>query len=679
MLSIKRYFIYIGLFLVFNFALLPLKAESEPEAEEAASTEQEADDLLGMDLADLLNLEVTSVSKKAQKLIEAPAAIYIITQEDIQRSGATSIPEALRMVPGMEVAHLDGNKWAISARGLNKQYSDQLLVLIDGRSVYTPLFAGVYWDLQDVILEDIERIEVIRGPGGTLWGANAVNGVINIITKQARDTQGFLVSGGGGTEEKGFGSLRYGGKWSEEVFFRVYGKYFNRDEAIDIATHKSGADDWETARGGFRLDWDCSDSDMFTLQGDYYEGNSGERVTSTYLDIKDKDTDSRGGNLLGRWGHTFSESSDMSVQLYYDHTERDVFQLGERRDTLDFEFQHRFPFGEVHDVIWGLGYRLTRDKTEETVVVQLDPADRTDNLLSAFIQDDIALCEDKCHLILGTKLELNNYTGWEYQPNARFVWNFHPDHMAWAAASRAVQVPTRISSDGRLNLAMITTPGGSMLLSFFGDDDVKSQEVIAYEAGYRLQATESVFFDLAGFFNNYDNLHSSESGSMFFETSPAPPHMTIPLVRGNKLSGESYGVEVAGNWQVCPWWKLSSGYSFIQLQLHIDNDSSDTNNEGETEGSTPHHQAHLRSYINLPKGWSFDTALYYVDSLPALGTPSYIRCDARVAWQINENLELSIVGQNLLDNRHPEFAEMTNGFNGTEVQRSVYAKFTYRF
>jgi iron complex outermembrane recepter protein len=646
-------------------------------------------DLTELSLEELMNIEVTTVAKKEQRLAEAAAAIYVITQEDIHRSGATSIAEVLRLVPGLNVARIDANKWAITARGLNTRFSNKLLVLIDGRSVYNPLFSGVYWDVQDTLLPDIERIEVIRGPAGTLWGANAVNGVINIITKSAQDTQGGLVSAGGGNEERGFGDVRYGGKLGGNAYYRVYAKYFNRDN-FATASGQDAHDAWDVARGGFRIDWDVAYRDSLTLQGDYYRGDYGDRVTIPSLAPPFEQTiigdfPIAGGNFLGRWKRVLSDTSDIALQFYYDRTEREDAVHREIRDTVDLEFQHRLALGRRQGVVWGLGYRFTVDDLRGSSFVSFAPASRRDHLFSAFVQDDLTVLERQLRLTLGSKLEYTSntgFTGFEIQPNARLLWTPHERHTVWAAASRAVRTPSRFEDDVRASLATFPGPSPSCPVPLcevvlFGNRDFQSETLLAYEVGYRVQPTPRLSLDVAAFYNVYDDLRTSEPGVPFFVSTPSPARLILPRRPENRMDGEIYGVELATSWNVTDRWKLSLGYSWLQVQLHRDRSSADAVAEG-AEGDSPQHQFHLRSYLDLPYKLKFDAALYYVDNLANQHVPSYIRVDARLGWHPTEALEVSMGLQNLFDDRHPEFGPSLL-VSPTKIERSVYGKVTWRF
>ncbi len=655
-------------FLVLVFQLVP--------AEDVLAN----DDFTSLSLEDLMNVNVTSVSKKPQRLIDAAAAIYVITQEDIRRSGATNIPDTLRRVPGIQVAHINANTWAITSRGLNSFLSNKLLVLIDGRSVYTPLFSGVYWDVQDTLLEDIDRIEVIRGPGASLWGDNAVNGVINIITKQAGDTQGGLLSAGYGNEQQGFGNLRYGNKIGNNAHFRVYSKYFDRDNAV-FASGRKANDRWDTLRGGFRIDWDLNSQDSLTVQGDIYDGKSGQTNTSATLTFPftntiNDDTEFAGWNVLTRWKHIFSESSNLELQLYYDRTERESATLREDRDTYDFDFQHRFKFGERQDVVWGLGYRLTHDNIRNSFSYSFNPDNRDMPLYSGFVQDEVTLIDDRLLLTVGSKLSYNVFTGLEVQPNARLLWKPRERHSAWISLSRAVRTPSRAENDVRLNPTVLST---GTLLSSFGDHGFDSEVLYSYELGYRFISSGNLSVDIALYYNNYDKLLTLEPGMPYLESLPSPSHLVIPAFAKNEMDGEVFGVELAVDWWTVDWWHLKASYSYQQIQMHLNKSSLDVTSES-TEGATPHNQFFLRSSFDLPRNLELDLSPRYMDNLSSVKVDSYVELDARLSWKPFENLEMSLIGQNLLDNHHPEYIQSAIVETGsTEIERSFFAKIEWRF
>jgi len=646
------------------------------------------DDLTQLSLEDLMDIEITSVAKKAQKLSEAAAAVFVVTQEDIRRTGATSIPEALRMVPGLQVARIDANKWAITARGYNGRFSNKLLVLMDGRSVYTPLFSGVYWDMKDTLIEDIDRIEVIRGPGAALWGANAVNGVINIITKSANDTQGGLVVAGAGSEERGLGAFRYGGKLGRDAYGRIYAKYFNRDDAV-FTSGKDASDEWDVSRAGFRMDWQGSGPDALTLQGDLYDGETGETIITKSLDPSepptfDEDNDISGANLLGRWKHTISDTSETALQVYYDRTERKSVILDQVHDTLDMDFQHQFTLGRRHEIMWGLGYRFISDDITNTFYGSWDPDSRDDDLFSGFVQDDITLIRDRLQLTLGSKFEHNDYTGSEIQPNGRLMWTPHEGHSIWGAISRAVRTPSRTEHDGRINM-MVLPPGSSLplfpghvVVGVVGDGDYDSEELLAYELGYRVQPTDQLSVDIATFYNDYSHLRTLEPGGPFLEISPSPAHLVFLSSADNEMEGETYGIEVAADWRASDWWRIQASYTYLQIQLELDRDSGDTISES-AEGESPHHQLSLRSSMDIVRDLALDLWVRYVDDLPSQDVDSYFTLDVRLGWKLYGNVELSVVGQNLLDDQHPEYKPEIIDTIPTEVERGVYGKVTWQF
>jgi iron complex outermembrane receptor protein len=640
-------------------------------------SQQKSADLMDRSLEDLMNIKVTSVSKTEQKMSQVAAAIFVITQEDVKRSGATNIPDLLRMVPGLDVAQINSNNWAITARGFNLQFANKLLVLIDGRAVYTPLFGGVYWDTQDVPLEDIERIEVIRGPGGSIWGANAVNGVINIITKKAGDTLGALLTGGGGTKET-FGTTQYGGKIGDDTSYRIFTKYFDVDHSPDL-TGQDAHDGWHLLHGGFRVDTSLSTKDSLTVQGDLYTGREGASIVHSSFNPPDNETVLKvyplsGGNVLGRWHHIFSSRSDTTLQVYFDRYARSGPQAREVRNTFDLDFQHHLAWGTRQDLVWGGGYRHTADQTVGTIDGAFVPADWAGDFFNAFVQDQITLKANRVFLSVGAKLENGYFTGFDLQPSARVAWTPGERHTFWAAISRASRTPSR--RDEGLSAVLAALPGPSEVV-LLGNPNVKAEHVLAYEMGYRTQASNQLSIDATVFLNTYHDLQSVEPQPSFFE--PNPGLLVHPETFANKLHGTTDGIEASVNWKITDHWTLSPGYSFLQMHLHTDPGSQDTITVADTEGTSPHHQAQLRSHVELPRGFEWDTSVYFVDRLPAPSIASHTRLDAQLSWRIAERMELSLVGQNLLQDHHAEFNDQLQSVNSSEVKRSAYIKFAWRF
>ncbi len=653
-----------------------------------AQNSRNVPDVTAMSMEDLMNLQVTSVSKRTQKVADAAAAIFVITQEDIRRSGATSIPEALRLVPGLEVARIDQNKWAIGSRGFNGRFDNKLLVLIDGRSVYTPLFSGVYWNVEDVMLEDVDRIEVIRGPGATLWGANAVDGVINVITKKAKSTQSAVVTAGAGTEERAAGGVRYGGKLGDNTYYRAYTKYFDWGPSA-YPSGMTAHDGWDALRGGFRADWTPAGPNSLTLQGDIYRTRFNETLTvaslsAPYSNTFPNDGKYSGGNLLGRWNHT-SEGSSMSLQMYYDNTTiTDHSLFGDHQNILDIDFQHGFHVGDSQQFVWGAGYRSIRDKNNPSFTVSLQPNQVSLNQFSTFLQDEISLVDNRLQITLGSKFERNEFTGFEIEPNARLLWNLTPNQSIWTAVSRAVRTPALTEEGLRLNSQVIPpgTPANPSplpaVVAVFGSHQFNSEDLLAYELGYRVQATSNLSLDISTFYNNYSNLRTAEPGAPFVEGSPAPTDIVIPFVAGNKMSGGTYGVELFADWKVVPKWRLVGSYSYLQMDIHKNLDSQDPTPDI-PNGSSPRHQWYLRSSIDLPKHFEQDTTLRFVDQLPSLNVPSYYSLDAHLGWRPVTRLEFSIGGQNLLNNWHFEFMPDFVNTSPTVVKRSIFGSITWTF
>jgi iron complex outermembrane receptor protein len=631
-----------------------------------------------LSIEELMDIEVTSVSRTAENLSSAAAAISVLTSEDIRRSGATTIPEALRGVPGLHVARRNSNSWAVSSRAFSSINSEKLLVLSDTRSIYTPLFSGVQWDVQDYLMQDIERIEVIRGPGASLWGANAVNGVINITSKHARNTQGTLLSATVGTHEQGSAAARYGGRLGEAGFFRVFGQYSDRDASFHPGTLTS--DDWRIGHAGFRADWDAGAGDAVTLQADLYRANIGQFGPAVNIIGRpgpsgNLEVEASGGNVLGRWRRHLGGGSDLQLRAYFDRTDRDDPSFHDELDTFDIELQHRYVAAARHEIVWGLNYRHTNNSNRGKGIFAVDPPEARDELIGGFAQDQIALSSE-LQLTLGTKLEHNDFSGFEVQPNLRLAWDVASAQTMWAAVSRAVRVPTRLERDIAIE---VTPPGSNPRAVLLGSDDFEAEELLAYELGYRWQPLDVLALDLALFHNRYEGLSSLEFGTPMLD--PGSGVVTVPVVNVNLTDGHSQGAELLATFSPRQDWRLVASYSYVELDLQPR--GQDLNRGRFLEGTTPRHQISLRSVLDLPGGWELDAHLRHATELPRQpeievgpGIDGYTELDVRFAWHANEQLELALVGQNLLHDRHVEFG--TPATRGA-IERGVYGKVTWQF
>ncbi|MGZ4786978.1 MAG: TonB-dependent receptor plug domain-containing protein, partial [Terriglobales bacterium] len=599
--------------------------------------------LKNMSLEQLSQVEVTTTAKEPRPVHRIAAATYVITSEDIRRSGVTSIADALRLAPGVEVSRISSTTWAIGIRGLQSNFSKSVLVLIDGRSVYTPLFAGVYWDVQDMPLEDIDRIEVVRGPGATIWGPNAVNGVINIFTKTSADTQGVMVSALGGTQDRTIDTIRYGGRISKDATYRVFARGFLREPEYhrDLIDY----DQWHQERGGFRLDW-SPHKDSFLLEGDIYGGDSPrQQAPNTISDDKVS-----GGDIVARWRHTFSDRSDLYLQAYFDRTIR-IGVFGETRDTIDLDFLHHIKLGNRNDLSWGGGLRWSPNRFIPVPgVIDIIPEVETDYIHSGFAQDTVSFLNGRLEFTVGAKFTVNNYSGFDSQPSGRVLWAPNKKQSYWAAISRAVTTPSRIEENFLLRGA---TP--LFLLQVAGNPKFRSEKMLGYEAGFRELFTPKFYVDVAAFHNNYTDLQSFGPNIV----TPPPPQLTITIPYTNYIGGWTNGFEIAPSWQRMDWWRLSGSYSYVGIDTHANvpnlADISSTGSVATYDGSTPHHMVEIQSTLNLPAGFEFDQFYRYASSLPAQKVPSYHTMDVRLGWKIRSRLELSVVGQNLFQPHHAEW------------------------
>jgi iron complex outermembrane receptor protein len=624
--------------------LLPLRGQGTTSLPPPSALKQ-------MSMDQLMDIVVTSVARRPEKLSETASAIQVVTGEEIRRSGATRLPEALRLASNLEVAQFDSRQWAITARGFNNIFADKMLVLIDGRSVYTPLYAGVYWDVQDTMMEDIDQIEVISGPGATQWGANAVNGVINVTTKSAKDTLGTFISTGGGTTLREASALRYGGKLAPDLYYRTYVKYFDRGDSFRNGGRNSN-DAWRAGQLGFRMDWDPGLTEALTLQGDAYVASMGQFGPDKIR--------ANGSNILGRWSHRLGDKGDLKLQFFYDHTHRRIpNSFTQDIDTYDLDFQHHLPLGINNDLVWGLGTRLVEDIVVNTPANAFLPAQVSHASFNTFLQDEIALSQDRLHLTLGTKVEHNAYTGLELEPSVRLAWIPARQQTLWTAISRAVRTPSRVDRD---LFAPATPP-----YRIAGGGKVVSEKLMSYELGYRVQPNSNLSLALAGFINQYDDLRSLE---------PLTPPLAFPVQASSGLEGRSSGVELTGDWRVDPRWRLRAGMTEMRASSES---QAGTNGDRGTRGSIardPNHQISLRSEVDLSAKWEWDASLRCVASIHQQSVPSYIEMDQRLGWRPNAAWELSILGQNLVHAHHGEFNSQGSR---RELQRSVYGKVSWRF
>ncbi len=665
--------LFISALLIFSFSV------------EATSSSNE---LLGLNIEELMNIEVTTASKHSQKLSQVSSAVFVITQNDIRRSGATSIPEALRMAPGVQVARIGTDKWAVSIRGFNGRLSNKLQILIDGRSVYTPIFSGVLWQQQDTLLEDIERIEVVRGPNATTWGVNAVNGVINIITKKAIDAQGLLLTAGGGSFEQGFMGLRYGGKINENTPFRVYAKVFKRNNTSTLSG-ENAQDTWRQARMGFRLDH-TRGIDEFTLQGDVFHNDIGDQIvkpiiTAPFSQMQTASGKDTGGNIRLRWTRTMSALSSVMLQVYYDRNRYNLSPVVDfDAESFDIDFQHRFPFMERHDFTWGVNYRLYNNRVFDGNLITFNPRRKTDHLASAFMRDEITLIPDRLKLALAVRLGYNDFTGFEAQPDARLMWTPTHQSSVWLSVSRAVRVPSR-SENIQLNVrASQSLPGlptspFPILAQIQGSGKSRSEKLIAYELGFRHQFTPQATIDVAGFFNDYSQLRDFNLGRISLGSGPLP-HLVLPVLDSNNASAYSYGVELSADWRVRKNWRLQGTYSY--LHIHTSANALSKQFDATTAGApttNPNHQVSLRSNYDVSERLELNFWLRYVSALPFYNIKDYVTLDAKLAWRPVKDVEFFIVGQNLLRKNHREFQ---SGFIPTvpsRIPRGIYAGVRWHF
>ncbi len=649
------------------------------------SSSVQADDikeLKAMSLEQLANMEVSIASRTPQSIEKTAAAVFVITSEDIRRSSATDIPELLRMVPGINVAQIDGSHWAVSSRGFNGRFANKLLVLIDGRAVYSPQFSGVYWNAQDTLLEDVERIEVIRGPGASVWGSNAVNGVINIITRSAEDTQGNLLSVSAGDPKAARIGLRHGGAINNDIDYRVYANFRKNNKFSDTRTSKAN-DDWKSRRMGFRVDGLLTADDDFTIQGDVYKNRASE--TTLYPDplLGQKQylqtLDDQGGNILARWKHSLDNADQTVLQIYYDYQNRD--ETDDKRHTIDLDFQYHFaPMGQ-HKLTMGVGYRRNKDDINGVPnYLNYIPEKETQENYNAFIQDEIQLNE-RWIVTIGSKFEDNEYTSTEIQPSARLLWQPKDKHALWMAVSKASRTPSRAETSllGHQEYVPANPPAlpVPILITGVGNPEQKSESLIAYEIGYRFHVADQFSFDISGFYNDYSDLRTIEARQLNYSYLPA--YLEQLYYFDNKGKGHSWGTEIAVDWRWTEKARLQMAYSYLEMDLKKDNGSTDVSLDA-AEKSSPKQQLSIRLDYDPVTNWETDLWLRYTDDVYASGDmPDYWTLDARLAWLVNKKLTLSLVGQNIFDSSHKEYRDELRMIESTEVPRGFYARAVWKF
>ena len=638
-------------------------------------------DVTQIDIDDLMNVNVSIASKTPEPFARVPAAVYVIRGEDLQRTGAYNLAEALRMVPGFHVERSRSNTWQLSARGFNGGNANKLLVLRDGRTVYSNFQSGVYWDVQDTLLDNVDRIEVVRGPGGTLWGTNAVNGVVNIISKRAEASPGGLLKLATGRELRSLVGGRYGFALGEEQHVRISGKISSFDEGAQASNTEHQANDGlDMRRADFRSDWSRGE-DQLRLQGEFYDGGADTQGLAISLapirnTVYNDRADLRGGHLLGAWERSLGGQSSLDVRTYYDYTSRKGDLFADRLHTGDLETQYRFPPRPGHDAVVGAGYRLLASNAESSFVFSLATENRTDSIWSLFGQDEITLIQDRLWLTLGTRIEHNDYSGFEVLPNARLALAVDERSTAWLAASRAVRTPSILDVDIRINQGATRSGTTPVLVSNFGTEHFRAEQLFALESGYRTRPAEHVALDFALFANFYDDLRSFTVGRAFAELTPLPPHAVSPIFIVNENRVRSYGAELSLDLELAPWWMLRTSYTHLSINAHQTRANTDGSGptDDQDEGIAPRNQLWLRSSMNLPFNLSLDLMGRYVGRLPASRVRRYTEADLRLAWLSGSGMEVALVGHNLLHSEHAEYT-----FTGSAIERDVFLQLSWRF
>ena len=661
---------------------------SLPKAEDDLDGMREVQSsLIGMEMQDLLGLTITSASKKEQKLSEVATAMTVVTQEDIQRLGATNIPDILRSVPGLQVAKTSANEWAVTARGFLGVLASKLLVLIDGRSVYTPVFSGVIWDELDLVLEDIDRIEVIRGPGATIWGSNAVNGVINIITKSAIDTQGGLLVVGAGSEERAFGSLRYGGQLGKDINYRVFVKASERDNSKQIQGSNEASDDWNSHSAGFRMEWD-GNNDSLLADGRLYYGHKGVSLNVPTLvppfnNFSNKKYLYKGGHVLAQWEHDWSSTSEHKLQIYFDRFFRDDPRIQNEANTIDVEFDHRFQLNNNQEINWGVGYRYIDIRSEAGATAHSVENQYGLNLYNAFIQSEWRLFDESVILTLGSKIEHHYFTGINVQPSARVTWNITPVHTIWGSLSRALRPPSISDSVTQLDLFTSSDELANALVTLTPKKQ-DNEELLAYEIGYRFNPSAHFFINTSFYLHDFSQISSLELGPPSFQSFFPIANINLPIIYDTLQEGQVYGVEIDSKWNIFDDWQLNFSYTYSKMDLKRKSGNTQTSLGYISETGSPQQLVSIGSRFNFPYQTTLDFWFRYNDRITQLNTApdnvkEYITLDIQASWKPIDSLRLSLVGQNLLDKHRLELTDEIHLTPVKEIERSVYFKLSSQF
>lgn len=658
-----------------SLVLRPVFAEDN--ATEAIESTSE---LLPLSWEELTELDVSGLARQEQSVKNSPAAAFVITAEDIRRSGATSLPEVLRMVPGMNVAKINTWNWAVSARGFNDLYANKLQVMIDGRSIYDPLVSGVYWGQQNQALQDIERIEVLRGPSGSLWGANAVNGTINIVTRSSRDTQGGLLYGGGGTEEQGFGGIRYGEKLSESTYLRGTLSTVHRDASTDLHADQDTHDYGNAQTGNFRLDSELGEHDKLMIEASvtryrqhgYFIGVTTANPPSWRQD--DFGRDGVTGTMQGNWNHDTGTGHNWDVNMAFTQTEWQLAMNRMSRSQYVLDFHHSLPAYDEHHLMWGLNYQSISDNFDNTLTLGFEPNQFTQHNVGVFLQDQIELADD-LKLTLANRVEHFTFTGWETEPNARLLWTPNKQHSLWAAVSRAVVLPNRAQHSIRL---FKTVPGDNKFAQAKANPSMLTENLLAYELGWRWQISNNLDVDTALFYNIYDRMQGTKfTGKTINDPIPDSREATV----GNYRQVKSYGLETSINYRVNHDWRLQASYSANQFHANYDRNQDWFRDPSNEQHFNPQHTLSIRSLFNVTNEIELDTWLRYVDEIyvDKRAIPDYLTLDVRLGWHPHKDLEFSLSGQNLLDDQHPEFSDILYVPVASQIQRGYLAQVSWRF